>query len=324
MRKALKVALRVGLSLGLVATVLAFTDAAGAWQRLSTAAPGWLLAAAAVLIAQTVLMALRWRMTAGRLGLRIGWRHAVGEYYLSQIVNATLPGGVLGDAARAMRSRHPVGLARATHAVILERMAGQIALFSLMALGFALALIRPGGIGWPGWTMAALAAALAGAVCLVAALRLLGRRSAHIGALWRAARAALLDVEVLPKQIALSLCIAASNLIAFAFCARATGTTLDAELVLTIVPLILVAMLIPLSVAGWGWREGAAAGLFPLAGAAPAAGVAAGLAFGAVLLATSLPGLLWPALAPALPQGPPGQPGPQRRLDILPPRDTGR
>jgi hypothetical protein len=53
-------------------------------------------------------------------------------------------------------------------------------------------------------------------------------------------------------------------------------------------------MLMPLSVGGWGWREAAAAALFPLAEASAGAGVAAGLAYGAVLLVASLPGLAWP------------------------------
>jgi len=71
--------------------------------------------------------------------------------------------------------------------------------------------------------------------------------------------------------------------------------------VVTLIPLILTAMLIPLSVAGWGWREGAAAALFPLAGAAPDAGLAASAAFGALMLAAAMPGALWltrPALRP--------------------------
>jgi uncharacterized membrane protein len=50
-------------------------------------------------------------------------------------------------------------------------------------------------------------------------------------------------------------------------------------------------MLVPLSVAGWGYREGAAAAVFPLIGASAAAGVSASVVFGAVMLGASLPGL---------------------------------
>ncbi|MEM6761226.1 MAG: hypothetical protein AAF601_17275 [Pseudomonadota bacterium] len=56
--------------------------------------------------------------------------------------------------------------------------------------------------------------------------------------------------------------------------------------------MILIAMLSPLSVGGWGWREGAAAALFPLIGEAPSAGVAAGVAYGATVLVAALPATL--------------------------------
>jgi len=62
-----------------------------------------------------------------------------------------------------------------------------------------------------------------------------------------------------------------------------------------LVPLTLVAMLLPISVGGWGLREGAAAVLWPIAGFSAEAGVAASIAFGLAALAAALPGLLVPA-----------------------------
>jgi uncharacterized membrane protein YbhN (UPF0104 family) len=88
----------------------------------------------------------------------------------------------------------------------------------------------------------------------------------------------------------------ACNLAAFAFCARATGTSLGPLATVAIVPLILTAMLLPLSVGGWGWREGAAAALFPVAGFGAGAGLAASVAFGIVILIAAAPGALWPMM----------------------------
>jgi uncharacterized membrane protein YbhN (UPF0104 family) len=296
-RQAAGRALRLAVSLALVAGVLWLAGAAEAGARIAAADPMWWLAAVGLLTGQTVLMAMRWRLTAARLGLRLGRKRAVGEYYLAQALNATLPGGVMGDAARAVRTRAQAGLTRAVQAVMIERLAGQTAIFAIATCGFALALARPGGIAWPAGTGAALAGAVGLAALALASMRPLGRRLAPVAGFARAARQALLARAAWPRQAALGLAIAGLNLLAFAACARATGTTLDAEAVVTIVPLILTAMLMPLSVAGWGWREGAAAALFPLAGASASAGVAAGLAFGAAFLATALPGFVLPALA---------------------------
>ena len=61
------------------------------------------LAALLIGVVTTVCSAWRWRVVAGRLGLVLGWGPAVAAYYGSQFLNATLPGGVLGDVHRAVR-----------------------------------------------------------------------------------------------------------------------------------------------------------------------------------------------------------------------------
>jgi hypothetical protein len=54
--------------------------------------------------------------------------------------------------------------------------------------------------------------------------------------------------------------------------------------------LVLVAMAVPLSVAGWGIREGAAAWLFAAAGLGPEAGVTVTTAYGTMVLVAVAPG----------------------------------
>ncbi len=282
-------ALSLALPLAVLALALALTDARAVAERLISADPAWAALALAALMTQTMLSARRWQVTAAALGQRIGGAQAVREYFVAQFVNQTLPGGVTGDALRAVRARAEAGLAPAAAAVALERLAGQVFMFGALALGMGLSLGEP---GWP----AGLQPFVLGVVALAAALFiLLAVRPAWVGA---GLRRALLAPAVLPAQIALGLAIVTLNLVSFAAAARATGTHLGTEQVLALVPLILCAMLVPFGLAGWGWREGAAAALFPLAGAAPAAGVAAGAAFGALCLAAALPGALWLVLRP--------------------------
>jgi hypothetical protein len=61
-------------------------------------------------------------------------------------------------------------------------------------------------------------------------------------------------------------------------------------------------MLIPLSISGWGFREGAAAALLPLAGATASGGLASSVAFGLTFIAAVLPGLVFVWLKPQAPQ----------------------
>ena len=295
-RRVVSVALRVLVPLCLVALIWHFLGASGGWERLANASPLWLAAAVLAAQAQIVLSAFRWRMTAGCLGLEIGRGRAIGEYFLAQLVNMTLPGGVVGDAARAARMRHAAGLAVSGEAVVIERMAGQMALAAVAVPGIALALILGAPLGGAG--LALLALSVAG-VLLWRFRRAIGARLARPQLLARfgaSIRAALFDPAVRWRQVALGLAIVACNLAAFAFCARATGTPLGPLATVTIVPLILTAMLLPLSVGGWGWREGAAAALFPVVGASAGAGLAASVAFGVVILIAAAPGAIWPML----------------------------
>jgi hypothetical protein len=82
------------------------------------------------------------------------------------------------------------------------------------------------------------------------------------------------------------------NLLAFAASAAAVGVWLSPAAIMVILPLVLFAMLLPISIGGWGLREGAAVALFPLAGATGAEGFAASACFGVVFLLSALSGLL--------------------------------
>lgn len=283
--------LRLAVPIVLLALAWHFADGPDALARLGRA--DWLLLGGALVAVnlQTVLSAWRWRRVAGALGIDIGMGRATGEYYLAQFANQTLPGGVVGDAARAVRSRGQAGIGRAAQAVVIERMAGQLALFAVLAAGLVAAAITPGGMRLPAPPSPTALAALAGGVGLAGLLLWrFGGRFAFFASFPRAVKTALLTPALLPGNVLLSLAIVAVNLTSFALCALATGTSLGIEGVLILVPLILCAMLVPATIAGWGFREGAAAGLFPLAGASAGAGLAASIAFGLVILVASLPG----------------------------------
>ena len=294
--------LRVAVTLAVLALLWRTVDGPGALGLLLGADPVWLLAAVLALNGQTVLSALRWRLTARRLGQSITLGRAIREYYLSQIVNQSLPGGVVGDAGRAVRARHEAGLKRAGQAVVFERLAGQLALFGVTGAAVLLAWLGPGGIVLPDWVLR-LVAMTAGVVIVAALVLLAISRSAlawgrHVRE-WSAAFAAsVLHPAVIWRQIFLSLATTALNLLAFAICARATGTSLPLTAVAIIVPLILLTMLIPISVSGWGLREGAAAALFPVIGATATEGFAASFAFGLMFLVSVLPGVVFLLIHP--------------------------
>jgi uncharacterized membrane protein YbhN (UPF0104 family) len=219
------------------------------------------------------------------------------EYYLAQLVNSTVPGGVVGDAGRAVRSREQAGLTVAAQAVVVERFAGQVALLATMSIAVTVTALTPGGLEWPGWMLGLAAtitlASLAVVGVLLAARWLPGRVGPRMAELSRTAAIALVGRRVVVAQVALSAGTTACILIAFWASAAAVGLSLSFAAVVTLVPLILLTMLVPITISGWGLREGAAAALLPLAGATASASLAASVVFGLVGLAAVLPGLLF-------------------------------
>ncbi|MGZ9811646.1 lysylphosphatidylglycerol synthase transmembrane domain-containing protein [Pseudoroseicyclus sp. H15] len=278
------------------------TDGREVLSLLRAADPLLLAFAVAAILIQNTLSALRWRFTAARLGQLIARRRAVTEYFLSQFLNMTLPAGVLGDAGRAVRAREGVGLVKAGQAVVIDRMVGQVALFAVLLVGLSVVGLTGGAGRWPHW-VPPLALAIAGGIvgvvlALVLLARLHGRVGRAVAGFVGGVQAAVLARRAWPWQAGVSLAIVACNLGAFALCGAATGTTLPPLAIVTILPLILATMVIPISVAGWGVREGAAAALWPVLGESAEAGIAASVALGMVILLGSLPGVLV-LLAPA-------------------------
>jgi uncharacterized membrane protein YbhN (UPF0104 family) len=287
------------VTLACLALLWRIADGETALRHLADADPVWIAAALLALTLQTLLSALRWRLTARQLGIALERGASIREYYLAQIVNQVLPGGVLGDAGRAFRARGQAGLLASGQAVIFERLAGQIALFAVFGAGVAATALVPGGFDGPAWLVPTTLLVLAGVGLVLLAAKAGGRRRpldalANFGAAFAVTVAA---PDVRTRQCAMSLGTALCNIAAFACCAAAVGMPLALPAALVLVPLILLSMLIPLTVSGWGLREGAAASLLPLAGATSAGGLAASVAFGLTVLLAALPGLIAIALA---------------------------
>ena len=87
-----------------------------------------------------------------------------------------------------------------------------------------------------------------------------------------------------------SLLIVASYVGVYLCCARMIGIDTPTASLAPLVPWVLLAMAIPLSMAGWGLREGAAAVLWAAAGLDVSQGVAISIAYGMVVLTSTLPG----------------------------------
>ncbi|WP_158555128.1 lysylphosphatidylglycerol synthase transmembrane domain-containing protein [Fulvimarina endophytica] len=290
---------RIVLPFLLVAALIGLTDIGATFHSLLSADPALVIAALLLVQAHIVVAAIRWRVTALSLGMILPVPRAVTEYYGASLLNMILPGGVSGDILRVARNRtveaERTDWERSAHAVFLERASGQVAFAFMAGVGLVLWMFDHGRdtprIAFEGIVSTVL---LASALALIVALLAVfarGRLRAAIGRLWQATRRALLTPRQAAIQFVLSLVVVAAYLAVFSLASRAIGAPLDMVQTLLLVPPVLLTMVLPISIGGWGVREAAAAALWPLAGYEPNAGVAASVLYGLVSTIGALPGV---------------------------------
>jgi uncharacterized membrane protein YbhN (UPF0104 family) len=308
MRPVVRIAVRALVPAAVLAVVVLRVGLEPFLRGLRAVSPGAVLAALAITAVTTVCSAWRWRLVARALGDRIPLTRAVAWYYRSQLLNSVLPFGVAGDVHRGLAQGHrrgrPGRRSRALRAVAWERLAGQV-------VSIAAAAVLVVWLGPPPLRRVALLALAVVAAGLVAA--------AIVGlvAPRRVGRVLLADLRALAAagtgRIAVASALATAGHVAV-FVVAARSVMPQAPLG-DLVPLALVVLLaasVPLNLAGWGPREGAAAWAFGVAGLGAATGVEVAATYGVLALAATLPGI-----GPLLAAGPPARSRAPRRIGVL-------
>jgi hypothetical protein len=140
----------------------------------------WAVLVALVLTAGTTwCCAVRWSLLSARFGARVPRRTAYVAYYRSQLVNATVPGGVVGDVDRAVR--------HGWRGVLWDRVLGQGVQVALVG-----ALLLPGGWRWAGLAVVLVVVLAGGAPLVLSALAVAG----HLLVFLAAAAAVGVDLSV--------------------------------------------------------------------------------------------------------------------------------
>ena len=288
-------ALRVLLTVALLLGLAWWFDLGSVVARLVAMRPGWVALALGLSVIQVAVLAWRWRFTARRLGVGLSFAEAWREYYLSIFLNQVLPGGVMGDVSRAWRQTRgrtrgeSSGSGPAARAVIFERVSAQAVMTTVALLSL---LVLPAAVNRRSGTMIVATALVATVIVLTIGLWIRRQSSAQspTGRVLAELASAHLSPMTFAVQLSSGLFIVATYLATYLAAARAVGVETPFVVILPLVAPVLMTMLIPVTVAGWGLRESAAALLWGAVGLTAADGVTVSVAYGLIVLAGSLPG----------------------------------
>ena len=296
----LKPLLKIAISLALVAVVLRAFDVKGVVSHFAKVDSATLLLATLMAWSIMLLQTLRWLAVIKANGTRLGFKTALQIVFIGHFFNQILPSSVGGDAVRIWCAyRAGLSFSAAANTVIIDH---ACALFSLLLLAAA-------GLPWlfeiitdPAARWALSTVILAGVAGFGVLLAL--RRLPRLIARWRVGRA-LLGLAALARKAMsrarYALPIILLSIVSFIGCALivfciARAMQIDITLrdcVLLVPPVILITV-VPVSIAGWGVREGAMVVAFGFVNVPAGPAFAVSVVFGLIAAAASLPGsLLW-------------------------------
>jgi uncharacterized membrane protein YbhN (UPF0104 family) len=266
--------------------------------------PSWLFLGLAQMLLIPILGGARWRLVLHALGSSIGVLRSTRLFWIGMIFSQVLPSTSGGDAIRIVLAwRGGVPFARSAHSVILERLAMLSTLIALVAFMQLLGGDRTNipGAAWFGSLL--LCGASAGILLVTFGDALVARLPS-----WKALRALAelssdarkLLLSVSSARLAgLSLLTHLNIAIACLWLGRAIGLHLSILDYLFYISLITLITSLPLSIGGWGIREGAVVTLFGNAGVLAHSALAFSILFGLSIGAISVMGLPFVSLKEA-------------------------
>jgi len=291
---------KVGVSALLIWLLLRGQDVGALWRQLLAVERLHLIAAAAVLWLLAIPSALRWSKILEAMGRPLGLRATFPLVLIGLFFNLTLPSSFGGDAVRMWRAnRAGLPAATAVLSVMVDRLIALAALLLLVLAALPLFFARVAdsraeigvllllGIGFFGFAIAIALDRLPFSLERFRIVRGIAQLSAEL-------RNVLLTPGRAAPTLLYSLVNQGGVIVVVAILAKGLGLAVSWPDCLIIVPLAVLATVIPISVAGWGVREQAFVTGFGLLGVPAGGALTLSVLFGLVNTVISLPGgLVW-------------------------------
>lgn len=298
MKKSLGLILKIGVSVGILALIAVKTDLGKIVGLLTSIGWGAICVVLILTVTQTVVVAYRWLLVMRGLDASLELWPALQVVYVSLTLNQVMPSYVGGDAYRIYwLYREGTRLAVAARGVAIDRISAVVALVVMMAAGLPMVSMRFADPAARNGLLAVLVCGLLGTLAFfgcdvvpqtwqrVRAIRELADLSA-------AARRLLLRGTNGPVIGPLAIVVhtlTAAVMFTFADTLGLPLTLLDCVL---LTPPITLLAAVPISIAGWGVREGVMVGALSMIGIRTEPALALSVLLGVTALVNGLIGLV--------------------------------
>ena len=245
----------------------------------------------------TIISSYRWNLIMKTLDFREDFSFYFKSYFKGTFFNQALPSSIGGDAVRIIELGG-LGYSKkeAFYGIFIDRIVGLLGLLILnITANFSYDALLPS------WLYHLINITCTGSITGFIVLVMLRKMKfmARIRfldlfyELSRRFRTVYSDIPNITKQLALSVVIHLFSILSIYTLALSLGLEYDLGVYLVIVPPVFLFTLIPVSLAGWGVREGAMVGIFLLIGAPKEAVLSISILYGLIVIIHSLPGMIF-------------------------------
>ena len=278
-------------------------------QILKATDSSFFILALLVMTIEVLIANTRWRLILKQLGSNIAYFTALRYLWIGVFFNQALPSSIGGDAVRGyyLCKNEDYSISEATIGVLLDRVIGLIGLVLLVIFTIPLIfelIVTP----LTKWTILAIIIAALLAIIMSLIIDLIPNKFSQWKIMNGLVKFSSKGREVLFSfygmlSIILSLIIHLTFVFAAWLLAYGMGLDISLTGMLLIVPITNLLIALPISIAGWGIREGLfIAGLGYLNVSSDAA-LALSILYGLLMLVVSLPGLIdWILQKPKIPR----------------------
>lgn len=287
--------LRLVITCAIFYLVFTKVDIKGVFSTMTQANVSLLLVALLFQLLSTFIASYRWKLVMQRLDFGQNFPFYLRSYFKGSFFNQGLPTSIGGDALRVIDvARNGHRKRDAFYGVAVDRGLGLVGLliFNLLANMLAPELL-PRNV----YIVLNLlvVAGITGFIVFYffhrikffekwVVTRVLLRISQRLDLV-------LDSISAVLKHLSFSLLIHLMALLSIYFIGSGVGLQFDLLTYMIIVPPVILLTVVPISLAGWGVREGGMIGLFALLGADQTLVLAMSIIYGLTLIVTSLPGL---------------------------------